>query len=88
MIFNVVGYGISYHTSRIIGGNVPSVYLKKIEKGGHVTEANVDTFVATHLIDVDDFRTDRFDKYFIKRTKALLDRNNLTIFYIIFINIL
>ncbi len=63
---------LSYRTNRIIGGNAPSVYLKKIEKDGHVTEVDVNAFAATHLIDVDDFRTDRFDEYFIKRAKALL----------------
>jgi hypothetical protein len=63
---------LSYRTNRIIGGNAPSIYLKKIEKDGHVTEADVNTFAATHLIDVDDFRADRFDEYFIKRAKALL----------------
>lgn len=32
----------------------------------------VNMSAATHLIDVDDFRADRFDEYFIKRAKALL----------------
>lgn len=63
---------LSYRTNRIIGGNAPSVYLKKIEKDGHVTEADVNAYAASHLIDVDDFRADRFDEYFIKRAKALL----------------
>ncbi|GHV46978.1 hypothetical protein FACS1894204_09680 [Synergistales bacterium] len=63
---------LSYRTNRIVGGNAPSVYLKKIEKDGHVTEANVNHFASTHLIDVDDFRNDRFDEYFLKRSKALL----------------
>ena len=63
---------LSYRTNRIIGGNAPSIYLKKIEKDGHVTADNVNTYAATHLIDVDDFRTDNFDEYFLKRAKALL----------------
>jgi hypothetical protein len=63
---------LSYRTNRIIGGNAPSVYLKKIEKDGHVSESDVDKYTATHLIDVDDFRVDRFDEYFVKRAKSLL----------------
>lgn len=63
---------LSYRTNRIIGGNAPSVYLKKIEEDGHVTEADVNAYAASHLIDVDDFRSDRFDEYFIKRAKAML----------------
>jgi hypothetical protein len=63
---------LSYRTNRIIGGNAPSVYLKKIEKNGHVTESDVNHFASTHLIDVDDLRNDYFDDYFLKRSKALL----------------
>lgn len=64
---------LSYRTNRIIGGNAPSTYLKKIEKDGHVSEADLNAFAATHLIDVDNFRADCFDEYFIKRAKALLE---------------
>jgi hypothetical protein len=64
---------LAERTNRIIGGNAPSAYLKKIEKDGHVTEAAVDRFVITHLVDIEDLRSDRFDDYFLKRAKALLD---------------
>jgi hypothetical protein len=63
---------LSYRTNRIIGGNAPSAYLKRIEKDGHVTASDLDSFAATHLIDVDNLRNDHFDEYFIKRAKALL----------------
>jgi len=63
---------LSYRTNRIIGGNAPSIYLKKIEKSGHVTESDVDKFVGTHQIAIEDLRADRFDNYFLKRAKALL----------------
>ena len=59
---------LSYRTNRIIGGHAPSEYLGTIDR--HTTEA--DCNVATHLIDVGDLRTDRFDIYFLKRAKALL----------------
>lgn len=61
---------LSYRTNRIIGGHAPSGYLKKID--GHTSKTEVDRNVATHLIDVDDLRADRFDSYFLKRAKALL----------------
>jgi len=64
---------LSYRTNRIIGGSSPSNYLKKIEKDGHVSETDVNNYVATHLIDVGDFRKDSFDDYFIKRAKSLLN---------------
>lgn len=63
---------LSYRTNRIIGGNSPSRYLKRIEKDGHVAGEDLDAFVATHLIDIDDLRNDRYDSYFLKRAKALL----------------
>jgi hypothetical protein len=61
---------LSSRTNRIIGGNAPGVYLKKIEN--HVKEKDLDNSVATHHIDVADLRADRFDDYFLKRAKALL----------------
>lgn len=64
---------LSYRTNRIIGGKAPSIYMKKIEKDGHVTEIDVNQFVATHLVDVDHFRADRFNEYFFCRAKALLE---------------
>lgn len=63
---------LSYRTNRIIGGKAPSEYMKKIEKDGHVTEADANHFAASHLIDVDHFRADRFNEYFIFRAKGLL----------------
>lgn len=63
---------LSAHTNRIVGGNAPSVYLKKIEKDGHVSEADLDRYATTHLISVDDLRADRFDEYFRSRASALL----------------
>jgi hypothetical protein len=63
---------LSSRTNRIIGGNAPSVYLKKLEKNGHVTETVLDNFVETHHIDATDLHSDRFDDYFLKRAKALL----------------
>ena len=63
---------LSAHTNRIIGGNKPSVYLKRIEKTGHVGELDLNRYLETHLISVDDLRADRFDEYFRKRANAII----------------
>lgn len=60
-------------TNRIIGGNAPSKYMKKIEKDNHVTKDDLDNFVSTHLIDVNYIRNDKFDEYFVGRAKSILD---------------
>lgn len=63
---------LSYRTNRIIGGNAPSVYLKKIEQAGHVTADAVDKYVETHLVKAEYLRADNFHTYFNERAKALL----------------
>lgn len=60
-------------TNRIIGGSAPSEYLKRIETKQHVSGENLDKYIHTHKIDVDDLRSDNFDEYFHKRAKALLN---------------
>ncbi|WP_273127571.1 GmrSD restriction endonuclease domain-containing protein [Bacillus weihaiensis] len=59
-------------TNRIIGGNAPSEYLMKIENSNHVARTNLDHYIKTHKIDVDDLRDDNFDEFFIKRAKSLM----------------
>lgn len=59
-------------TNRIIGGNAPSEYLMKIEKSNHVERTNLDHYIKTHKIDVNDLRNDNFDEFIIKRAKSLL----------------
>ena len=60
-------------TNRILGGNAPSKYLKKIEIDNHVTKVDLDNFVSTHLINVNYMRNDNFDEYFIERAKSILN---------------
>ncbi|WP_160725329.1 hypothetical protein [Bacillus sp. USDA818B3_A] len=60
-------------TNRIIGGNSPSEYLKRIKLNNHVDSANLDSYIASHKIDVQDLHTNNFDDYFIKRAKSLID---------------
>jgi hypothetical protein len=59
-------------TNRIIGGSAPSEYLKKINVNNHVDSSNLDSYVATHKIDVQDLHADNFDDYFNKRAKSLI----------------
>lgn len=60
-------------TNRIIGGNAPSQYLQRIESNNHIDKANLDLYVASHKIDVNDLRNNNFDDFFIKRAKSLLE---------------
>lgn len=63
---------LSSRTNKLIGGNAPSIYLHKIEREGHVAGVDLNNWVSSHLIDVDDLRGNIFDRYFLKRAKALL----------------
>lgn len=60
-------------TNRSIGGSAPSKYMQKIVVNKKVTEVDLNQYVASHLISVDDLRNDKFDEYFVKRAKALLN---------------
>jgi hypothetical protein len=44
----------------------------KIEKSNHVERTNLDRYIKTHKIDINDLRNDNFDEFFIKRAKSLL----------------
>ena len=64
---------LSYSTNREIGGSAPSKYLSKIENKGQVSYDTLNTYLASHWIDVDNCRNDQFDSYFVKRASALLN---------------
>lgn len=63
---------LSASTNRIIGGSAPSAYMKKIEQDDHVTESDLDKFIATHAVRPDLMRADNFDDYFVDRAKSLV----------------
>jgi len=65
---------LSYRTNRIIGGNAPSVYLKKIRKDTGMAETRQDEILASHVIDVNSLKNDDFMGFFEKRKDALLQR--------------
>jgi hypothetical protein len=74
---------LSYRTNRIIGGVAPSKYIGKLEAGRGATTkepavppiptADLDGYLATHLIDSELLRSDDFDGFMAKREQALLD---------------
>ena len=68
---------LSFRTNRIIGGNAPSIYLKKIEQSGHVNNADIDKYVESHLIKSIYLRNDNFHSFFNERAKALLTLINM-----------
>lgn len=67
---------LSYRTNRIIGGEAPSGYLSKLEAGNASTSPisplNLDTYLASHLIDPSLLRADRFDAFMADRQAKLL----------------
>lgn len=63
---------ISASSNREIGGYAPSVYLRKLEKKGSVTPADLDGYVETHWIDHDLLRADDFQDFIVDRAKKLL----------------
>ncbi len=59
-------------SNRSIGGNAPSIYLKKIMEDANITEEQLRQRIESHLIDYDALASDDFDTYFIDRAKKLL----------------
>lgn len=60
-------------TNRILGGNAPSVYLSKIERDDKVQAEDLNNYVESHLIDIEQLKNDCFHDFFADRAKALLD---------------
>lgn len=67
---------LSYRTNRIIGGAAPSNYLKKLETGDAntppITPERLNGYLASHLIDPDLLRADRFETFMADRQRRLL----------------
>lgn len=61
-------------TNRSIGGNAPSIYIKKIIKSVKgLTEEQLKSRIESHAINYDYLIHDDFHNYFIDRAKRLLD---------------
>lgn len=65
---------ISRDTNRIIGGNAPKIYLRKLidEKG--INEGRLDTILASHVIDATALKENDYKTFFKLRREALLQR--------------
>ena len=64
---------ISYSTNREIGGVSPNTYLEKIEAKGEVSRDVLNSYIESHMVNVDFCRSNDFDSYFIDRAKHILD---------------
>ena len=60
-------------TNRIIGGVAPTKYISSIERNHGVLPQDLNTYLQSHLIDVDSIRKDDFETYFSKREAAIFD---------------
>lgn len=65
---------LSYKTNRIIGGNAPSEYLKKLRNDIGMGEQRQNQILASHVIDVDALKRNDFWAFFEVRKEALLAR--------------
>lgn len=64
---------LSCRTNRIIGGDAPSVYLKKLEEEASAARESIDENLRSHQIAPDLLRTDRFEDFLADRQRHLLD---------------
>lgn len=62
---------LSKSSNITIGGNAPSVYLKRIQEKQGISPDALDNILRTHLIDPEHLRTDDFEAFFQARMKAL-----------------
>jgi hypothetical protein len=67
---------LSFRTNRIIGGDAPSAYLAKLEKGTTTNPGpspeRLDAFLRSHLIDPARLRADDFEGFLADRQRQLL----------------
>lgn len=63
---------LSARTNRIIGGVAPSEYLAKLDKEAGEHGGAVDTYLSSHLLDVERMRADDFDGFYSARREALV----------------
>jgi hypothetical protein len=67
---------LGYRTNRIIGGDAPSVYLAKLERGNasvpEISSERLDGFLRSHLIDPALLRADNFVAFMHDRKHRLL----------------
>lgn len=68
---------LAARTNRILGGSAPSLYLSRLEQGTDdtppISSDQLDTYLASHLIDSALLRADRYKDFFAARQEALLE---------------
>jgi hypothetical protein len=64
---------LSRASNMIIGGDAPSVYLRRIEKKHNIAPEKLNDILRTHLINPELLRADDFKGLFADRMKALAD---------------
>ena len=64
---------LSARTNRIIGGNLPSTYLEKLQRICNIGEARMDEILASHLIDPALLRADNFESFYDSRRSKMLE---------------
>lgn len=67
---------LSYQTNRIIGGDAPSLYLSRLEKGNSkapaIDRSNLYAYLNSHLIDPSFLRSDDFEGFMNDRQRKLV----------------
>ena len=59
-------------SNRSIGGNAPSVYLRRVMRDACIDEDELKARIESHMIDYSALASDDFESYFIDRAKKLL----------------
>lgn len=63
---------LSYQTNRIIGGQGPSVYLKRLRERERIELPRQLEILRSHVIDTDAIQADKFEEFFSQRRESLL----------------
>lgn len=67
---------LGYQTNRIIGGDAPSLYLSRLEKGSNsvppIPSERLDGYLRSHLVDPGLLRSDSFDLFMADRQNRLV----------------
>jgi hypothetical protein len=63
---------LSASTNRMIGGDAPSIYLRRLQRDRGLDEMRIDGFLRSHLVDPETLRADNFYGMMIARGEALL----------------
>jgi len=64
---------LSARTNRIIGGNLPSTYIDRLQRICNISEARMDEILRSHLIDPAALRSDNFQNFYDSRQDRILE---------------